>query len=42
MPNYEEMYFTLFNKVSEIIEDLKNVQSEMEEMCINNGEEKNK
>ena len=31
MPNYEEMYFTLFNKVSEIIEDLKNVQSEMEE-----------
>ena len=39
MPNYEEMYFTLFNKVTEIIDELKNVQSEMEEMCINSPED---
>ena len=38
MPDYEEMYFILFNKVTEIIEELKNVQTEMEEMCINNQE----
>ena len=39
MPNYEEMYYTLFNKVTEIIDELKNVQSEMEEMCINSSED---
>ena len=39
MPNYEEMYYTLFNKVTEIIDELKNVQSEMEEMCINSHED---
>ena len=38
MPDYKEMYFTLFNKVTEIIEELKNVQAEMEEMCINDEE----
>ena len=40
MPDYEEMYFTLFNKVTEIIEELKRVQSEMEEMCINSSDDK--
>ena len=31
---YEEMYYTLFNKVTDIIEELKEVQAKMEEMCI--------
>ncbi len=34
MPNYEEMYYTLFNKVTDIIKELKEVQAKMEEMCI--------
>jgi len=34
MPNYEEMYYTLFNKVTDIIEELKEVQAKMEEMYI--------
>ena len=41
MPDYEKMYFTLFNKVSDIIEELKEIQCEMEEVIIddNNTEE---
>lgn len=41
MPDYEKMYFTLFNKVSDIIEELKEIQCEMEEAIIddNNTEE---
>ena len=34
MPDYEKMYFTLFNKVSDIIEELKQIQCEMEEIAI--------
>jgi len=40
MPNYEEMYYTLFNKVTDIIEELKEIQCKMEEMCNNNEENK--
>ena len=41
MPDYEKMYFTLFNKVSDIIEELKEIQCEMEETIIDdkNNEE---
>ena len=34
MPDYEKMYFSLFNKVSDIIEELKQIQCEMEEIAI--------
>lgn len=30
----KKMYFTLFNKVSDIIEELKQIQCEMEEIAI--------
>ena len=33
MPDYEEMYYTLFNKITDIIEELKEIQCEMEDMC---------
>ena len=29
MPNYEEMYYTLFNKITDITEELKALQSKM-------------
>ena len=43
MPDYEEMYFALFNKITEIIEELKEIQCGMEEKYINdnNKEESN-
>ena len=34
MPDYKEMYFELFNKLTDVIEDLKNIQAEMEEKYI--------
>ena len=39
MADYKKLYFELFNKVTDIIEDLKNVQVEMEEMYINEDAE---
>lgn len=33
MPDYEQMYFALFNKISDVIE--KEIQLEMEEKYIN-------
>ena len=39
MPNYEKMYFELFNKVTDIIEELKKIQIEMEEKAVNSDEE---
>ena len=32
--NYKEMYLELFNKVTEVIEQLKDVQAKTEEMYI--------
>ena len=32
MANYKEMYFQLFNEVSDIIEKLKEIQCKAEEM----------
>ena len=34
MPDYKEMYFELFNKLTDVIEKLKAIQQEMEEKCI--------
>ena len=35
MNDYEEMYKTLFNKITDVIEELKKVQQQTEEMYIN-------
>jgi len=32
--DYKELYFELFNKVSDIIEELKKIQAQMEEKVI--------
>jgi hypothetical protein len=45
MHDYKKSYFELFNKVTDIIEDLKLAQLEMEQKIIadeNNDEEENK
>lgn len=34
--DYKEMYFQLFNKLTDIIEDLKELQCKMEEMYVEN------
>ncbi|AGA68297.1 hypothetical protein Desdi_0772 [Desulfitobacterium dichloroeliminans LMG P-21439] len=34
MTNYSEMYLILFNKITDIIEELQNVQRQTEEMYI--------
>lgn len=31
MDNYKDMYYKLFNKITDIIEELKEVQCQMEE-----------
>ena len=31
MPDYKEMYFKLFNKITDVIEELKDIQLKMEE-----------
>ncbi len=35
MNDYEEMYKKLFNKITDVIEELKEVQQQTEEMYIN-------
>lgn len=35
MADYKEMYLELFNKVTDVIEELKNVQLQMEEKFVN-------
>lgn len=34
MPDYKELYFELFNKVTDVIEELKEIQIKMEEKVI--------
>ncbi len=34
MDNYKEMYYKLFNRVSDVISELKTVQQETEEMYL--------
>jgi len=40
MPDYKEMYFELFNKLTDIIEELKEIQREVEEKYIEETNEK--
>ena len=40
MPNYEKMYFELFNGITDIIEDLKKLQQKAEENYIEDKEER--
>lgn len=35
MPDYQELYYKLFNRITDIIEELKEIQEEAEEMYIN-------
>ena len=34
MPDYEQMYYKLFNKITDVIEELKEVQANTEEIYI--------
>ena len=36
MQDYKEMYYKLFSKVADVVEDLKEFQCQMEEMYVNN------
>ena len=38
MPDYKELYFQLFNKVTDVISQLEQIQKEMEEMYIDSSE----
>ena len=38
MDDYKEMYYRLFNKMSELIEEIKAVQQETEEMFLSHRE----
>ena len=38
MADYKKMYFTLFNKITDVIEDLQEIQLQTEEMFINSSE----
>ena len=42
MPNYKELYFELFNKLTDVIEELKNIQTEMEEKYIDESNDDEK
>ena len=42
MPDYKQMYFELFNKISDIIEELQEIQRKTEEMYIEEKEEEDK
>lgn len=35
MTDYKEMYYKLFNRITDVIEELKEIQEEVEEMYIN-------
>lgn len=41
MPDYQKLYTTLFNRVSDIIEELQKAQIEAEEMYISEEEPQN-
>lgn len=34
MDHYKEMYFALFNKITDVIHDLQSVQTEVEELFL--------
>lgn len=39
MPNYKKMYFHLFNRITDIIEELKKIQIEGEDMYLDTYDE---
>ena len=39
MEDYKEMYYKLFNKISDVIEQLQDIQAEAEEMFVNSDSE---
>ena len=39
MPDYKELYFELFNKLTDVIEELKEIQIKMEEKVIEENED---
>lgn len=42
MPNYEKLYHLLFNKITDVIEELQKVQQEAEEIYISENNNKSK
>ena len=42
MPNYKELYFELFNKLTDVIEELKEIQCKMEEIYIDESNDDEK
>ena len=38
MEDYKKMYYELFNKITDVIENLKQIQVEAEETCITSEE----
>ena len=39
MPDYKKLYFELFNKISDIIEELQELQRKTEEMYVDDDEQ---
>ena len=37
MPEYKDLYYKLFNRITDIIEELKEIQVQVEEMYINSA-----
>ena len=42
MTDYKKLYYELFDKVTDVIEELKQIQCKMEEMYISDTAENNK
>ena len=40
MPDYKSLYFELFNKLTDVIEELKEIQVKMEEKYISENDNK--
>ena len=38
MPDYEKLYYAMFNKITDVIEELKELQKKMEEEYLNQTE----
>ena len=39
MPEYKDLYYKLFNRITDIIEEMKEIQNEAEEMYINSKQD---
>lgn len=39
MADYKEMYYHIFNKLTDVTEEIKNLQCQMEEMYINSDKD---